>query len=63
MTNKDKVIAAFLVSLGIFSISQAGLYVTGLSAKEKNTLVAVATDSNEGLTGTEGSEWVTQRKA
>jgi len=62
MTNKDKVIAAFLVSLGIFSVSQAALYVAGLSCKEKSTLSVVATKSSGNLTICEGSEWATSRK-
>ncbi len=45
MTNKDKVIAAFLVSIGVFSSVQAVQYVSTLSSKEKSSLSAVAKDS------------------
>lgn len=38
MTNKDKVIAAFLVSVGIFSAAQAMQYVRSLSADEKTRI-------------------------
>jgi len=42
MKNNDKLIAAFLVSLGLFSTIQAEQYVGALSSKEKNALSAVA---------------------
>jgi hypothetical protein len=42
MTNKDKVIAAFLVSIGVFSGVQAVHYVGTLSAKDKEVLLPVA---------------------
>ena len=42
MTNKDKVIAAFLVSVGVFSASQAMQYVGTLSSKDKRALSVVA---------------------
>jgi len=42
MKNKDKIIAAFLVSLGLFSTAQATQYVGGLSIKEKQALSVVA---------------------
>lgn len=42
MTNKDKVVAAFLVSLGLFSIVQAAQYVSSLSAQDKSALQYVA---------------------
>jgi hypothetical protein len=41
MTNKDKVMVAFLVSVGMFSTVQAGDYVKSLSSKEKPTLLSV----------------------
>lgn len=51
MKLNDKVIAAFFVSLGVFSASQAAQYVGTLSLAEKKSLVAVvqlgATDSTE----------------
>ncbi len=42
MTNKEKVIAAFFVSLGLFSVAQAGKYVGMISEEEKNSLFVVA---------------------
>jgi 1-deoxy-D-xylulose 5-phosphate reductoisomerase len=49
MTNKDKVIAAFLVSIGIFSTTQAVRYVKTLEANEKNSMISVAKLSNSGI--------------
>lgn len=46
MKNKDKVIAAFLVSMGLFSTTQATQYVSALSTKDKQALSAVAQDDN-----------------
>ncbi len=46
MTNKDKVIAAFLVSVGVFSAVQAAKYVSSLSLDKKNALVSVAQSSD-----------------
>jgi hypothetical protein len=45
MTNKDKMIAAFLVSVGVFSATQAAQYVGSLSSKEKCALVSVVKGS------------------
>lgn len=45
MTNKDKVIAAFLVSVGVFSAAQAMQYVGALSSKDKRALSYVADGS------------------
>ncbi len=41
MTTKDKIIAAFLVSVGLFSAIQAVQYVRTLPAKQKNSLMQV----------------------
>jgi len=49
MTNKDKVIAAFLVSVGIFSSAQAVRYVKTLETNEKNSMISVAKLSNSGI--------------
>lgn len=48
MANKDKIIAAFLASVGIFTSAQALTYVKSLSENEKNSLLPAAqvTDSN-----------------
>lgn len=41
MANNDKVIAAFLVSLGLFSTTQATQYISALSAQDKQVLFSV----------------------
>lgn len=48
MTNKEKVISAFLVSMGIFSVTQAVNYISSLSAEEKEVVFSAAQmkDSN-----------------
>jgi hypothetical protein len=42
MKLNDKFLAAFLVSLGLFSTTQATQYVSALSAKDKSALCSVA---------------------
>lgn len=49
MTNKDKIIAAFLVSIGVFSATQAAQYVRTLSVKEKKILIPAASVSTENI--------------
>lgn len=49
MTNKDKIIAAFLVSVGIFSAAQAMQYIQTLSTGEKTKLFSVAKVSDTGV--------------
>lgn len=41
MANQDKIIAAFLVSMGLFSVAQANQYVGALSQGEKSALIDV----------------------
>jgi len=41
MKINDKILVAFLVSAGLFSLLQAGQYVKTLSAKEKRALLSV----------------------
>jgi hypothetical protein len=48
MTNKERLIAAFLVSMGLFSSVQAMQYVKTLSLDEKKALAVVANLSNAG---------------
>lgn len=43
MTNKDKMIAAFLVSIGMFSAAAATKYVGALSDDQKNAIVPAVT--------------------
>lgn len=54
MTNKDKIIATFLVSMGIFSAVQAVEYVVSLDGKEKEVMLSAASakDSNVFLCST-----------
>lgn len=42
MTNKDKVIAAFLVSAGLFSLSNATQYVKNLSLDQREGFCLLA---------------------
>ena len=49
MKNKDKVVVAFLVSAGLFSVLQAKQYVSGLSDQQKNALVSVKKTSGQVL--------------
>ncbi len=49
MTNKDKVIAAFLVSVGVLSATQAVQYIGALSSKDKHALSIVANGSKSNV--------------
>ncbi|HBB66084.1 MAG TPA: hypothetical protein DCZ93_02050 [Elusimicrobia bacterium] len=60
MTNKDKIIAAFLVSAGIFSATQAMQYVHTLSVKDKGTLVSVAKISSGNVLLCDGIVFTTE---
>jgi hypothetical protein len=42
MTNKDKVIIAFLVSVGVFSAQNAAQYVKGLSSVQKTAFTSLS---------------------
>ncbi len=44
MTNKDKIIAAFLVSAGLFSVYNAMHYVKALSDTQKTELSLLASN-------------------
>lgn len=52
MTNRDKIVIAFLVSLGMFSASQASAYVSSLSSSQKIALASAASDSSGALPAT-----------
>ncbi len=61
MKINDKVIAAFLVSVGAFSAAQAIQYVSKLNNTEKNVIVSAAKNSNilianSAILGTEGDD-------
>ncbi len=47
MTNKDKVIATFLVSVGIFSAGVANKYVSSLSMAQKNSILPIVKSSGQ----------------
>lgn len=49
MKKTDKIIAAFLVSMGVYSASQAMQYVASLSHGEKGSLEIVAKSSFNGV--------------
>lgn len=49
MSNNDKSIASFLVSIGVFSAAGAASYVGALSLKEKRSLLAVSAISTKGI--------------
>ena len=56
ITNKDKIIAAFLVSVGIFSAIQAAKYVGTLSHREKASLFSVSVNKNNQIFLCSGTE-------
>lgn len=60
MTNKDKVIAAFLVSVGVFSAAQATKYVATLSQNEKASLISVSANKDNQIFLCSGTEEYTQ---
>lgn len=55
MTNKDKIIAAFVVSLGLFSAANATKYVLTLTGAEKESIFSVAKMSNSNIIVCDGS--------
>ncbi len=46
MTNKEKVLITFLVSVGVFSLVEAGQYVRTLSDSQKQALMTVVNTPN-----------------
>ena len=49
MTNKEKVIAAFLVSVGLFSVYNAMQYVKTLSDSQKTELSFLAANNTQNI--------------
>ncbi len=49
MTTKDKVVAAFLVSVGILSVIQASKYLSTISQIEKNQLFSAAKENHANI--------------
>jgi len=62
MNNRDKVIAAFLVSVGLFSTAQSAEYVSTLSEKDKGALISVATDQSGTVKAADGAEIFQENK-
>ena len=54
MKINDKVIVAFLVSVGVFSAVQAAQYVNTLSAKERGVMISAAKASSGNVLLCEG---------
>lgn len=54
MKTKDKMITAFFVAAGLFSIAQAEQYVSKLSATEKAKFASTISVSNGAITVCEG---------
>lgn len=46
MTNKEKVLITFLVSVGVFSLVEAGQYIRTLSDSQKQALLTVVNTPN-----------------
>lgn len=53
MKMNDKVLAAFLVSLGLFSTTQAAQYINSLSANDKQALSSAAQTGTDEANGTD----------
>jgi 1-deoxy-D-xylulose 5-phosphate reductoisomerase len=62
MKVNDKVIVAFLVSLGIFSTTQAMQYVRTLSMKNKKELISIAKLKNKNIVLCENTTFPTENK-
>lgn len=45
MKSRDKILVAFLISMGLFSASQAVQYVRSMPEKQKNALMPAVKDS------------------
>lgn len=55
MTNKEKIVAAFLVSMGLFSAKYAVEYVGSLSSHEKTELFMLSKTSGKNILLASGS--------
>lgn len=55
-------IAAFLVSVGLFSSAQSVEYVSTLSEKDKGALISVATDRSGMVQAADGAEIFQENK-
>ena len=55
MKNKDKIVVAFLVSMGFFTAKYAGDYVKSLSDGQKASIFTLAMENRGYLTVCEGS--------
>ncbi|HOJ85646.1 MAG TPA: hypothetical protein PK103_05865 [Elusimicrobiales bacterium] len=57
LRKNDKVITAFLVSLGLFTISQAKNYVVNLSKKDKTLIASLSNLNNIKISNTQGNTY------
>ncbi len=57
MKTNDKVIVAFLVAAGVFSINVATKYVNGLTDIQKKSILPAAKMSSQKVLLCEGTEW------
>ncbi|MDD5210722.1 MAG: hypothetical protein PHV36_15150 [Elusimicrobiales bacterium] len=48
MTKKDKIIAAFLVSMGLFTAFQVAAYISTLTTADKKSLFSAVKKSHNG---------------
>lgn len=63
MNKKEKIVAAFLVSIGMFSAMQAQAYVKALPDSEKNTLTQIVASAGQQVAGTGNpTEWPVNNK-
>lgn len=57
MKTNDKIIIAFLVAAGVFSINVATKYVNGLTDVQKKSILPAAKMSSSKVLLCEGTEW------
>ena len=62
MKVNDKVIVAFLVSVGVFTSAQATHYVKTLSIKNKKELISIAKLKNKNIVLCENNTFPTENK-
>ncbi len=60
MKTNEKIIAAFLVSLGLFTANYAAKYVSSLSDNEKTSLFTLASGNTENITVCDSSPEVSK---
>ena len=63
MAKNDKLIVAFLVSMGLFSTGQATQYIDNLNVKEKKELVSVSKLNSDNVSLCESVTFPAQTEA